>query len=291
MYRKLERNDLCWCGSGRKYKMCHFDVDQKINHYKLQGSIVPKRKIIKSLSQIEGIRKSGNVNTRILDYVSEQIHVGMTTEDIDRLINDKTTELGGVSATLGFEGFPKSVCTSINNEVCHGIPSDQVVLKDGDIINVDVSTIVNGYFSDSSRMFCIGTVSEERKRLVEVARKAIDKGLEKARAWNYLGDIGQAINDYVRSNGYTVVEEIGGHGIGIEFHEEPYVSYVTKSGTDMLLVQGMVFTIEPMINQGKADVELNNQNGWTITTKDGTDSAQWEVTVLITDNGYEILAY
>lgn len=291
MYRKLERNDLCWCGSGRKYKMCHFDVDQKINHYKLQGSIVPKRKIIKSLSQIEGIRKSGNVNTRILDYVSEQIHVGMTTEDIDRLINDKTTELGGVSATLGFEGFPKSVCTSINNEVCHGIPSDQVVLKDGDIINVDVSTIVNGYFSDSSRMFCIGTVSEERKRLVEVARKAIDKGLEKARAWNYLGDIGQAINDYVRSNGYTVVEEIGGHGIGIEFHEEPYVSYVTKSGTDMLLVPGMVFTIEPMINQGKADVELNNQNGWTITTKDGTDSAQWEVTVLITDNGYEILAY
>ena len=291
MYKKLERNDLCWCGSGRKYKMCHFDVDQKIKLYKMQGSVVPKRRIIKSLTQIDGIRESGKVNTQILDYVSEQIHVGMSTEDIDRLINDKTTELGGVSATLGFEGFPKSVCTSINNEVCHGIPSDQVILKDGDVINVDVSTIVNGYFSDSSRMFCLGNVSAERKRLVEVARKAIDIGLEKAKAWNFLGDIGQAINDYVKSNDYSVVEEIGGHGIGIEFHEEPYVSYITKSGTDMLLVPGMIFTIEPMINAGKADVDLNHENGWTITTKDGMDSAQWEVTVLITDNGYEILAY
>jgi len=291
MNKKLDRNDPCWCGSGKKYKMCHSNLDERIKSYKLQGCIVPSRNIIKSSTQIEGIRESGKVNIAILDYITEHIQVGMSTEEIDWLISNKTKELGGIAATLGFEGFPKSVCTSINNEVCHGIPSDKVVLKDGDIVNVDVSTIVNGFYSDSSRMYCVGRVSNERKRLVDVTRKAIDIGLEKAKAWNFLGDIGQAINDFARSNGYSVVEVIGGHGIGNEFHEEPYVSYVSKSGTEMLLVSGMVFTIEPMINIGTADVVIDEKSGWIITTKDGKDSAQWEVTVLITDSGYEILAY
>jgi len=291
MNKKLDRNDPCWCGSGKKYKMCHSNLDERIKSYKLQGCIVPSRNIIKSYTQIEGIRESGKVNIAILDYITEHIQVGMSTEEIDRLISNKTKELGGIAATLGFEGFPKSVCTSINNEVCHGIPSDKVVLKDGDIVNVDVSTIVNGFYSDSSRMYCVGRVSDERKRLVDVTRKAIDIGLEKATPWNFLGDIGQAINDFARSNGYSVVEVIGGHGIGNEFHEEPYVSYVSKSGTEMLLVSGMVFTIEPMINIGTADVVIDEKSGWIITTKDGKDSAQWEVTVLITDSGYEILAY
>jgi methionyl aminopeptidase len=239
---------------------------------------------------VEGIRESGKVNTEILDYISEHIQSGMSTAEIDRLVYDKTNELGGVPATLGYEGFPKSVCTSINQEVCHGIPSDKVILNDGDIINVDASTIVNGYFSDSSRMYCIGEVSSERKRLVDIARKSIDIGLENAKPWNFLGDIGQAINDFASANGYCVVKEIGGHGVGNAFHEEPFVSYVSRKGTEMLLVPGMVFTIEPMINMGKPQVILNQENGWTISTKDGKDSAQWEVTVLITEVGYEILA-
>jgi len=291
MYNKLERNDACWCGSGKKYKVCHFNQDERIKLYKSQGCIVPNRSMIKSTAQINGIRESGKVNIEILDYITDQIQIGMSTGEIDRLIDHKTRELGGIPATLGYDGFPKSVCISINHEVCHGIPSDKVILKDGDILNVDVTTKVNGYYSDSSRMYCLGNVSADRLRLVDAARKAIDVGLEKARAWNFLGDIGQAINDFTRSMGYSVVKEIGGHGVGIEMHEEPYVSYVSKSGTEMLLVPGMVFTIEPMINAGKAGVILNKANGWTISTKDGKDSAQWEVTVLITDSGYEILAY
>jgi methionyl aminopeptidase len=291
MIEKLERNDSCWCGSGRKYKVCHFNTDDRINKYKQLGYIVPPKNIIKSTAQIQGIRESGKVNTEVLDYISDQIKIGMSTEEINDLVNYKMKELGGIPATLGFEGYPKSVCTSINNEVCHGIPSNKVVLKDGDIINVDVTTIFGGYFADASRMFCLGSVSEERRRLVGVARKAIDVGLEQAKAWNFLGDIGQAINDFVRSNGCSVVREIGGHGIGNEFHEEPYVSYVSKKGTEMLLVPGMVFTIEPMVNLGKPDVVLNKKNGWTVSTKDGKDSAQWEVTVLITENSYEILTY
>ncbi|MBP1755765.1 MAG: Methionine aminopeptidase [Firmicutes bacterium] len=291
MYNKLERNDACWCGSGKKYKVCHFNQDERIKLYKSKGCIVPNRSMIKSTAQINGIRESGKVNIEILDYITDQIQIGMSTGEIDRLIDHKTRELGGIPATLGYDGFPKSVCISINHEVCHGIPSDKVILQDGDILNVDVTTKVNGYYSDSSRMYCLGNVSADRLRLVDAARKAIDVGLEKARAWNFLGDIGQAINDFTRSMGYSVVKEIGGHGVGIEMHEEPYVSYVSKSGTEMLLVPGMVFTIEPMINAGKAGVILNKANGWTISTKDGKDSAQWEVTVLITDSGYEILAY
>ncbi|MDF2511184.1 MAG: Methionine aminopeptidase [Herbinix sp.] len=291
MIAKLERNDPCWCGSGKKYKVCHSNTDERINRYRQIGCVVPPRKILKSAEQIQGIRESGKVNIKVLDYIAEQIHIGMSTEDINTLVNHKMKELGGIPATLGFEGYPKSVCTSINGEVCHGIPSDKVILKDGDIINVDVTTIFNGYFADSSRMFCLGAVSDERKQLVEAAKKAIDIGLEQAKSWNFLGDIGQAIDDFTRSKGYSVVREIGGHGIGIEFHEEPYVSYVSQKGTEMLLVPGMVFTIEPMINMGKADVVLNEENGWTISTKDGKDSAQWEVTVLITESGYEILAY
>lgn len=291
MYKKLDRNDLCWCGSGKKYKTCHYNLDEKIDRYKKSGFIVPGRKLIKTPAQIDGIRESGKINIKILDHVASQIQAGMSTEDIDKLVSDKTRELGGIPAPLGFEGYPKSVCTSINDEVCHGIPSDKIILKDGDIVNVDVSTIVNGFYSDSSRMFCIGSVSGERKKLVETARMAIDKGLAKAKAWNFLGDIGQEIHDYARANGYTIVREIGGHGVGNEFHEEPFVSYVSRKGTEMLLVPGMIFTIEPMVNAGKADVILNQENGWTVNTRDGKDSAQWEVTVLITEDGYEVLAY
>lgn len=291
MIHKLGRNDLCWCGSGNKYKACHEEFDEKIREIKRQGHIVPPRKIIKTKEQIDGIRESGKVNIAVLDYVAEHIKEGMTTEEIDQLVYNKTIELGGVPAPLGFEGFPKSVCTSIDSQVCHGIPSDEVVLKDGDIVNVDVSTIYNGYYSDSSRMFCIGNVSEEKRKLVEVTKECVALGLQEVKPWKFLGDMGQAVHDHAKKNGYTVVKEVGGHGVGLEFHEEPYVSYVTKRGTEMLLVPGMVFTIEPMVNMGGDEIFVDDGNGWTIYTDDGQPSAQWEVMVAVTEDGYELLAY
>ena len=158
-------------------------------------------------------------------------------------------------------------------------------------MNVDVSTIYKGYVSDSSRMFMLGNVSEEKRRLVQVARECIDVGLEQVRPWNFLGDMAQAINDHAKANGYSIVREIGGHGVGLEFHEEPFVSYVTTKGTEMLMVPGMVFTIEPMVNMGKADIYVDDEDGWTVYTDDGKPSAQWEVTLAVTEDGYEILTY
>lgn len=291
MLKKMGRNDLCWCGSGIKYKKCHESFDEKLSWYKTQGCIIPSKKIIKNPEQINGLRESGKVNIAVLDFISEQIHVGMSTEEIDQLIYEKTVALGGTPATLNFEGFPKSVCTSINDQVCHGIPSSDVLLKAGDIINIDVSTIYNGFYSDSSRMFCIGSVSPEKKKLVDVAKECIELGLAQIKPWGFLGDMGQAVHEHAMSNGYTVVKEIGGHGIGLQFHEEPWVSYVSKKGTEMLLVPGMVFTIEPMVNMGTDEIFIDDNDGWTVYTADGMPSAQWEVMVLVTNNGYEILAY
>lgn len=288
---KLGRNDACWCGSGKKYKKCHIDFDERIKEIEGQGHIVPDHTIIKTPQQIEKIKESAKINVAVLDYVAEHIRAGISTEEINEWVHNLTIEMGGIPATLDYEGFPKSVCTSINNEVCHGIPSKDIILKDGDIINVDCSTELNGYFSDSSRMFCIGNVSDENRKLVEVAKQSLQEGLKAVKPWGFLGDMGQAVNDYVKSNGYSVVREVGGHGIGLEFHEEPWVSYVTTKGTEMLMVPGMIFTIEPMINMGKADVFVDEENGWTIYTKDGSVSAQWEIQVLVTEDGYEIISY
>ena len=247
--------------------------------------------MIKTKEQIEGIKASAKINMEILDYVGEHIKAGVTTEEINQWVHDITIKNGAIPAPLDYEGFPKSVCTSINNVVCHGIPSKDTVLQDGDIVNVDVSTILNGYFSDSSRMYCIGEVSEEKKRLVEIAKQSIEVGLEQVKPWGFLGDMGQAINDFVRGNGYTVVREIGGHGIGLEFHEEPWVSYVSEKGTEMLMVPGMVFTIEPMINMGAQEIYIDEEDGWTVYTEDGSPSAQWEIQLVVTEDGYEILCW
>ena len=288
---KLGRNDKCWCGSGKKYKSCHMAIDDKIHYYELQGHIVPDRDMLKTPEQIEGIRVSSKINVAVLDAVEKMIGPGVSTEEIDKLVYDMTTEMGGIPAPLNYDGFPKSVCTSINEVVCHGIPSADRILKEGDIVNVDVSTIYNGYFSDSSRMFCIGKVDAEKEKLVRVARECIDLGLEQVKPWNFLGDMAQAINDHAKANGYSVVVDIGGHGVGLEFHEEPFVSYVTKKGTEMLMVPGMVFTIEPMINAGTCEIEIDEADGWTVYTADRKPSAQLEVTVAVTDEGYEILTW
>ena len=288
---KPGRNDPCWCGSGKKYKKCHIDFDEKIEEFDVAGHIVPSHEILKNAEQIEKIKESAKINIAVLDYVAEHIKAGISTAEIDKWVYDITTKMGGVPAPLNFEGFPKSVCTSINNEVCHGIPSEDVIIKDGDIINVDVSTNLNGYFSDSSRMFCIGNVSEENRRLVEETKNAVYEGLKQVKPWGFLGDMGQAVNDYVKSKGYSVVREVGGHGIGLEFHEDPWVSYISKKGTEMLMVPGMIFTIEPMVNAGKPDIFVDEDNGWTIYTEDNSMSAQWEIQVLVTEDGYEIIAY
>ena len=288
---KPGRNDPCWCGSGKKYKKSHIDFDEKIEEFEGAGHIVPSHEILKNAEQIEKIKESAKINIAVLDYVAEHIKAGISTAEIDKWVYDITTKMGGVPAPLNFEGFPKSVCTSINNEVCHGIPSEDVIIKDGDIINVDVSTNLNGYFSDSSRMFCIGNVSEENRKLVEETKNAVYEGLKQVKPWGFLGDMGQAVNDYVKSKGYSVVREVGGHGIGLEFHEDPWVSYISKKGTEMLMVPGMIFTIEPMVNAGKPDIFVDEDNGWTIYTEDNSMSAQWEIQVLVTEDGYEIIAY
>ncbi len=288
---KLGRNDQCWCGSGKKYKSCHMAIDEKIHYYELQGHIVPDREMLKTPEQIEGIRESSKINIAVLDAVEKMIGPGVTTEEIDQVVYNVTTQMGGIPAPLNYEGFPKSVCTSINEVVCHGIPSKDRVLQEGDIVNVDVSTLYKGYFSDSSRMYCIGKASPEREKLVRVTKECMELGLAQVKPWNFLGDMAQAINDHAKANGYSVVVDIGGHGIGLEFHEEPFVSYVTPARTEMLMVPGMVFTIEPMVNAGTCEVVVDDEDGWTVYTEDGKDSAQWEITVAVTKDGYEILTY
>lgn len=286
----INRNSPCWCGSGLKYKKCHYDFDQKIASFQYQGHIVPDHSMIKTPAQIAAIRESAKVNRAVLDYVAEHIGAGVTTAEIDEWVAAETARYGAVPAPLGYEGFPKSVCTSIDEVVCHGIPSADRVLKDGEIINIDCSTSLNGYYSDSSRMFLIGTVSEEKRRLVEVTRECMYLGLEQVKPWGFLGDMAQAVNDHAKANGYQVVRDIGGHGVGIEFHEEPWVSYVSAKGEDMLMVPGMIFTIEPMINMGTWEVITDEVDGWTVRTADGLPSAQWEIQVLVTEDGHEVIS-
>ena len=286
----IGRNDKCWCGSGEKYKKCHMSFDEKLNYFKSKGYEVPHRNIIKNQEQIEKIKESAKINNAILDLVGEKIKAGMTTNEIDKIVYDYTISQGAEPAPLGFHGYPKSCCTSVNNQICHGIPDDYV-LQDGDIINVDVSTIYNGYFSDASRMYMIGEVSEEAKRLVEVTKEGMLKGIEAGKPWTRLGNVSHAVQEHAEKNGYSVVREFGGHGIGLEFHEDPFVFHYGDKEEGMLMVPGMIFTIEPMINEGHHELFIDEDNGWTSYTEDGKLSAQWENMILVTEDGYEILAY
>ena len=247
------------------------NLDIKLWSLAARGQIVPDRSLLKTREQIREIKKSARLNTAVLDHVAAHIRAGMSTAEIDRLVYDFTTSHGGIPAPLNYEGFPKSVCTSINDVICHGIPDENEILQDGDIVNVDVSTILNGYYSDASRMFLIGDVSERARKLVQVTAECVERGLKAARPWGHLGDIAWAINSHARANGYSVV------------------SYVTPKGTEMVLVPGMMFTIEPMINEGGPDFFIDEDNGWTVYTEDGGLSAQIEYMVLVTDDGIEIL--
>ncbi len=288
---KIDRNAPCWCGSGKKYKSCHMNMDNKIHMYELQGHIVPPHHILKNAEDIRKIKESSVVNMAVLDAVGKMIGPGVSTQEIDDVVSRVTTQMGAIAAPLNYEGYPKSVCTSITEVVCHGIPDPNVILKEGDIVNVDVSTILDGYFSDSSRMYMIGEVSDEKRKLVEVTKECCDLGVKMVKPWNFLGDMADVIHRHALENGFNVVIDIGGHGVGFEFHEEPFVSYVTKPGTEMLMVPGMVFTIEPMINMGTSAVTIDKEDGWTVRTADGKPSAQWEYTVAVTEDGCEILTW
>ena len=266
------------------------ELDKKILYLQNKGHLVPSRKLIKTEEQIEGIRKSGVVNSGILDLVGKEIKAGMSTAEIDKLVYDYTISHGAIPAPLNFEGFPKSVCTSINEVVCHGIPSEKEKLRDGDIINVDVSTILDGYYSDASRMYMIGKVSPEKEKLVRVAKECLEIGMEAAKPFGYVGDIGHAIQKHAEKNGFSVVRDLCGHGVGLEFHEEPEVTHFGRKGTGMLLVPGMVFTIEPMINMGTYRVYIAEEDGWTVITDDELPSAQWEHTFVMREDGLEILS-
>ncbi len=291
MALKIGRNDPCWCGSGKNYKKCHEAFDTKYEQFRQKGFPVPEHDLIKTPEQIEKIKESCRINIAVLDYVAEHIGPGVTTQEIDNWVHEETRKRGGIPAPLGYDGFPKSVCTSIDEVVCHGIPSDDVVLKEGDIINVDVSTIYNGYFSDSSRMFCIGKVSEEKERLVKTVKECVEIGISKVKPWEPIGNMGSAVHKHALENGYTVVREIGGHGVGLEFHEDPWVSYTSEENSGVLMVPGMIFTIEPMVNMGTDEIYTDEEDEWTVRTADGLPSAQWEVMVLVTDTGCEVLCW
>ena len=279
------------CETKENYAEFRKEIDEKIALHRLAGEIVPEPEMIKTPEQIAGIREACRINTAVLDEVAKRIKRGMSTAEIDQIVYTYTLAQGAIPAPLNFCGFPKSVCTSVNNQVCHGIPDKNVVLQNGDIVNVDVSTIYQGFYGDASRMFAIGRTDKKAKDLTAITRECLKRGVEAAKPWGHLGDIGSVIAQLAHKHGYSVVEDFGGHGVGVEFHEEPFVAHTGKKGTGMLLVPGMIFTIEPMINMGKKDVFIDAANNWTAYTEDGSLSAQWEHTILITDTGAEILSW
>ena len=243
---------------------------------------------IKSLEEQEKMRIAGQLASTVLDMIGEHVRAGVTTNELDQICHKYITEVqDAIPAPLNYRGFPKSICTSINHVVCHGIPGDKK-LKKGDAVNIDITVIKDGFHGDTSRMFFVGKPSVIGKRLASTAREAMILGINKVKPGARLGDIGHAIQTYVEKKGYSVVREYCGHGIGRVFHEDPQVLHYGQPDTGYELVAGMTFTIEPMINAGRRDVKLL-PDGWTVVTKDHSLSAQWEHTILVTETGYDVL--
>ena len=245
--------------------------------------------LIKTPEDIAGMRVAGRLAAEVLMMIGEHVRPGITTEDLNRICHDHITQVqGAVPAPLNYRGFPKSICTSVNQVICHGIPSDKKVLKDGDIINIDVTVIKDGYHGDTSKMFFVGEPSILARRLVEVTQECLYKALALVKPGCQLGDIGHVIQKHAQGQRFSVVREYCGHGIGKVFHEEPQILHYGSPGTGMALQAGMTFTIEPMINAGTHHTKLL-PDGWTVVTKDHKLSAQWEHTVLCTETGIEVL--
>ena len=267
------------------------ELDKKLELLKQQGKKVPTKKMIKTKQQIEGIKKAAIVNSGLLDYIEENIKAGMSTEQIDMMAKDYTKKHNAICADYQYCGYPKHICVSVNDVVCHGIPSDDQILQEGDIVNVDATTMVDGYYADASRMFMIGKVSKEAKQLVEDTKKALEIGISSIIPYqSCIGDIGSAIENFAKAHSYSVVKEFCGHGVGLALHEDPYVLHFNPHKPTEVIVPGMVFTIEPMLNLGSRHVFVDADDEWTVYTEDGSLSAQWEHTILITETGVEIIS-
>ncbi len=281
---KVKRNDPCPCGSGKKYKKCCLNKDQQT-----RPKMHPQKPKIrlKSAADIEGIRRAGQLVLETLNLVESRLAPGITTDMINDWVHKYTIDHKGTPAPLNYRGFPKSVCTSINEVICHGIPGPRV-LKEGDIVNVDVTTILSGYYADANKTFFIGTPSADAEKIVAVARQSLKEGMDMVKPGNFVGDIGWAIQTYAEGNGCSVVREFVGHGVGFEFHEPPQIPHFGQRGEGIQLVQGMVFTIEPMINLGRYELDILDDQ-WTAVTRDKSLSAQFEQTILVTADGWESL--
>jgi methionyl aminopeptidase len=281
------RNDLCPCGSGLKYKKCCMAKAkaaapvEPAQYYRRHGIR------LKTPEEVEGIRKSGRLVLELLELAERLARAGAVTGEIDRILAEHTAKCGATSAPLNYRGFPKSTCISINEVICHGIPGERV-LQEGDIANIDVTTLLDGYYADASKTFRIGKISAEAEHLVSVTRECLRRAMHAVQPGNTLGDIGWAIQSFAESQGCSVVRDFVGHGIGLEFHEAPQVMHTGRRGNGIKLVPGMVFTIEPMINLGRPESKIL-RDGWTAVTIDGSLSAQFEQTVLVTPDGFESL--
>ncbi len=286
---RINRNDPCPCGSGLKYKKCCMNKLSSFSEKELADTYFRKYRIrLKTPQDIKGIKEAGKLVVDTLYLCGEKIKPGMTTEDINTLVHEYTVSHGGIPAPLNYRGFPKSVCTSVNDVICHGIPSKDTILKEGDIVNVDITTILHGYHADANMTFFVGECSDDAKKIVRVARESLKRAIPVVKPGNRIGDIGYTIQKYAEGEGCSVVRDYIGHGIGKNFHEEPEVPHYGKRNTGIELVPGMVFTIEPMINLGDPYSRVLNDD-WTAVTTDGSLSAQFEQTILVTDTGYEVL--
>lgn len=292
MNRTISRNDVCWCGSGLKYKKCHMEADILKNNSPSQSSTEfqkMKNPLVLDAGEIVKMRRACAFNAQLMDYIREYIKPGVSTNEIDRLVHSYTIEHGHTPACLGYHGFPKSLCTSVNEVICHGIPSEYK-LKNGDIVNIDLTTIVDGFFGDQSEMFMVGDVAPAARKLCEVAYEAMMAGIDAIKPFQPVGLVGRAIEERIKPMGYGIVRNYQGHGVGKEFHQDPPVPHFkTTEGMRYIAEPGICFTVEPMINIGGYETVLDRSDGWTVRTRDGSLSAQWEHTVLITPSGYEIL--
>ena len=244
--------------------------------------------IIKTPAQIEGIRKSSKLAAQTLKHLEQYVKAGVTTAFINQKAEEFMRSHGAIPATLNYKGYPAATCISVNDVVCHGVPNQQV-LKDGDIVNVDVTTILNGFYGDTCTMYKVGKISEEAQNLIDVTKECLYLGIMECRPGNFVGNIGWAIGNYARKMGYGVVYQFCGHGVGVKFHEDPEVSHDADRNSGPKMKPGMTFTIEPMINEGKARVKIDKGDKWTVRTIDGKLSAQYEHTLLITETGVEVL--
>jgi methionyl aminopeptidase len=284
---KAGRNDPCPCGSGLKYKKCCLTKSQPL-HDTLPALYLKRHRIrVKKEDDIEGIRRAGRLALETLDLVESRLRAGMATDEINTLVHDFTIHCGAVPAPLNYRGFPKSVCVSVNEVICHGIPGSRL-LQEGDIVNVDVTPILNGYYADVSKTFFVGMPGPDAKKIVRVARECLRRGMAVIRPGNTIGDIGYAIQSYAEGEGCSVVREFVGHGVGFDFHEPPQIPHYGRKAEGIELIPGMVFTVEPMINLGERHIRILDDN-WTAVTADGSLSAQFEQTILVTEKGFESL--